>query len=88
MKDPFYLTPLCNYENFFKKVKTGDLIEYSLSYTLKEVMDIAKRYKTIVEYADSKTREKYGSFIVIVVDKEKADVKTKPVFFDTNFLDV
>ena len=87
MKDPFYLTPLENYRKFFSKVKIGDLIEYSLRYTLEDVKNIAKAHNTIVEYADLETRKKYDTFIVRVVDKI-IESGTDPILFDINLLDI
>ena len=89
MKSPRYLTyPMSRRKQdlFFKSLKKGHLVEYSMAYVLPEVKDIAKKYGVILEYCGSGTSayHKYGDFICQVISTR---VDTPEIYnFDPNEL--
>ena len=83
MKDPKYLNPLINYEVFFKNIKKGDIIEYSMSYDPYKAIKICKDYGFTVKCCKPESREYklFGCMCVKVTGHwpPHDPIKTEPV---------
>lgn len=93
MRDPYYLTPeLNNHQKIFKKVKVGDLIQYSLFHTLIDIFTMASDYGILLECIPSSTRKykKFGYPLLRVVKKHRSQKKDriKPVLFNPKMLTI
>ncbi|MFW9871601.1 MAG: hypothetical protein ACFFG0_00710 [Candidatus Thorarchaeota archaeon] len=86
---PRFLASNAKFNVFFRKVKPGDLIRYSISFFPDEVIRMAKKYGITLKYMKSGTPEhkKFGSNILKVISEKKVE-PFKPELFNPDKLDL
>jgi hypothetical protein len=88
-KNPPFLAIIMNRNEFFKKLKIGDVFTYSGGYKTDQIEEIAILNGLNVEYCKPRSPEyiRYGSFTMKVVNSNKID-KSQIFHFDLKQLDI
>jgi len=91
MKDPKYLCPITSYAKFFERLKPGDFIEYSISFTTEEAMKICREHGFRTRSSTQSERDRFcNSFLIKVlgfIEKEEPKIpKTRVQFFNPDKL--
>lgn len=89
MKEPIgFISPIniLDHEICFKKAKVGDLIDYSLAYSIEEIKGKAGKFGLQLKHQPpgSLAYKRFGCNIMKVV--KKIELIPKPLMFDPNML--
>lgn len=74
------LTERRDIDDFFSKLRKGDIIIYHPSYDIDDIVKLGIEYKWHIEYCGPGTPqyEKYGVFTCKVIDKMSANMRILP----------
>lgn len=86
MRDPLYLSPVLSYKKFFERLKVGDFIEYSLSFTKKDVIELCEKYGFKATSCNRSECDYYGISCLMKVSgtikEEKEEIKHEISYFN------